>query len=164
MKSARVIITTRCNLCCEYCCNKLAQVQREFTMTTLEQLAALRYDNYVITGGEPLLEPEKLRWVLESLALLDAKLYLCTNGTITPSETDMDYYAGWLDGVNVGYHGNMLAVRNTVYWRRHIFNTRLDVEDEKLTDKIKLYAEQKMVEIHVWHRDDCETDEDKYII
>lgn len=55
-ETARVIVTYRCDRHCPGCCN--TQPQDVKTIHLIEELKD--YEEIVVTGGEPLLEPELL--------------------------------------------------------------------------------------------------------
>ncbi len=57
LKSARVIITFRCQRSCRDCCNTYGRIMKQ--AASISDLAALaNFDIVCITGGEPLLEPD----------------------------------------------------------------------------------------------------------
>lgn len=64
---ARVIVTLKCNRNCENCCNKEEVFEQHKILTNPDDL--LTYDTIMITGGEPMLIPEKviefLNWLID---------------------------------------------------------------------------------------------------
>lgn len=65
---ARVIVTLDCNKNCVGCVNKDEDFKSPKVLTRVDDL--LKYDEIIITGGEPLLIPEK---VYEFITLLNIK-------------------------------------------------------------------------------------------
>jgi hypothetical protein len=77
VRTARLIVTKRCERSCSYCCNEHPNVKE--TMRTLQDVRDLRgFDEVLVTGGEPSLVPSKTINILEILRkhVPDAKLYL----------------------------------------------------------------------------------------
>ena len=100
--NCRVVLTDRCNLTCEFCCMKEKEIYYSFKNQTALWIAQQRYDEIAITGGEPLLELEKL---VQFICLVkyfnpDAKVYLYTNGILLKSETAATLKIAGLDGIN----------------------------------------------------------------
>lgn len=75
MKKLRLMITDRCERSCEGCCNK------QFNYEDIPYVKSFEgYDEIMITGGEPMLEPALLRVVISMVRehAPKAKLYLYT--------------------------------------------------------------------------------------
>lgn len=75
-KSARVIVTYKCNRSCPGCCNSHGNEVRK--INDIQEL--LRYEEIILTGGEPMLLGEKLLGFIERLRGLDYEgdIYLYT--------------------------------------------------------------------------------------
>lgn len=56
---ARVIVTLECNRNCENCCNKENVFNQHEKLNDIKEL--LKYDEIIITGGEPMLIPRKVK-------------------------------------------------------------------------------------------------------
>jgi pyruvate formate-lyase activating enzyme-like uncharacterized protein len=66
MKIARLITTMACNRSCDYCCNKYdSLIGKAIDITTLDPI--LDSDVVCLTGGEPMLYPDKLERIIYSL-------------------------------------------------------------------------------------------------
>ena len=75
--------TAGCNLDCEWCDTTYAKTGKEMDRETIfEKIPPLVCGNVVITGGEPLLQNNKL---LDLLKILPHNIYVETNGTIYDS-------------------------------------------------------------------------------
>ena len=79
-------LTRRCNLCCPHCSRGDAQnltISEKIIDTMLSQ--TLSITDLVITGGEPLLEIDKLEYFVNSLKRHNVPIFricIITNGTI----------------------------------------------------------------------------------
>jgi len=78
MKKLRLLVTQLCNRSCAGCCNK------EWNLNGLPQVMITeeydKYDEVIITGGEPLLFPDKTVDLAKSIKILNPniKVYLYT--------------------------------------------------------------------------------------
>jgi organic radical activating enzyme len=65
-KTARVIITFACNRKCSYCCNNYTSIINN--ATHIQDLNALKdYPEICITGGEPMLNPQRTKDIISKL-------------------------------------------------------------------------------------------------
>ncbi len=75
-KIARLIITLDCNKKCSYCCNTPKMLA---SATRINNLSALKnYDGICITGGEPMLNPNRTANIIVELSSYNKPLYLYT--------------------------------------------------------------------------------------
>ena len=163
-KTSRILITTECNLKCSYCCNKLPEVQSTFKMTTIDMFLNMNYDVINISGGEPLLAPNKLNSLLQELHHKgNNRVYLYTNGVLTE---DLHLYARNLDGVNIGCHGNWdTALEGAIQWRKHIRSVRFHAQKGKMKDYHKRQLIKHGVKLNEWTMNECNNiNEDRYIV
>lgn len=74
--NARVIVTLKCNRNCENCCNKEEVFNEHEILTNINDL--LSYDEIIITGGEPMLIPEKIIEFIKNLKNINylGKIYM----------------------------------------------------------------------------------------
>ena len=102
MKVARLIITLDCNRKCHYCCNTPEMLA---SATHISDLSALKdYDEICITGGEPMLYPEKVISISNTLKRYNNnKIYLYTAFT-NGSELPRVIRRGTIDGINFTLH------------------------------------------------------------
>jgi len=107
-------VTRRCNMSCDHCLRGDTQscdMSRKTITTALEQLKGATISNLGFTGGEPLLRPDLIRFILDELIRLDISVdqfTLITNGTICSKEiltllTDLYAYAENLDEIGPFY-------------------------------------------------------------
>lgn len=166
MKISRIIITTECILHCEYCCNKLPEIQNSFKMITLEQFVNMDYDVVNITGGEPMLSPRKVNYLVNKLSLKHKKplIYLYTTGLVW--DDNINYWIKNLDGVNIGCHDNFrFAYEGAKEWKRYVKNIRFHIEENKITKIQKELLEKNGLDLVEWKMNECNnTKEDRWII
>lgn len=56
----RIVVDWRCNLSCDYCCNEKERFRRQFKTVSIREIDWSRYRTVCISGGEPLLFPQKI--------------------------------------------------------------------------------------------------------
>jgi pyruvate-formate lyase-activating enzyme len=162
-KIARVIITTECNLACSYCCNKLPEIQESFKMTTFDEFIKMDFDIFNISGGEPMLNINKLLRLLTELNKKECKIYLYTNGLITDRINEI---APLIDGVNIGAHSNQhFAALGAEQWKKYIRNVRYHVQENKLENDVRERLNENNISIKEWKLNECNnTKEERFII
>jgi len=165
-KIARCILTTQCNLKCDYCCNRIPSIQQSFKFTTMDQFIEIskNYTDINISGGEPMLAPEKLRDLVEHIHhKSDARIWLYTNGTICPNIGrigDLPF-----DGVNIGIHDNFGVIKKNVESWNGCANIKVHVQRGHLTSEIDNFCMYHDIPIKLWELDNCNnTQEDRFII
>jgi len=95
------MITTKCNRNCSYCCNNKPGVLD--SAIQVNELGFVKdYDAICLTGGEPMLYPDRLRYVIETIRSVNpkAKIFLYT-ALITKRMWEM---VDILDGINYTLH------------------------------------------------------------
>lgn len=105
MRTLRLIVTRKCNRSCEGCCNK----QNAFVESNVPKYLYLEtdvtdYETIILTGGEPLLEFEKLKGVIDSIRRLnpDAKIIVYTANVQMKDEIIELLYL--VDGITITIH------------------------------------------------------------
>jgi len=79
MKIARVLITQKCNRNCDCCCNKYKSIMdKAISLYSIEQLDQFDFDRILITGGEPLLDPDRTRDAICHFRSRGKKVFLYT--------------------------------------------------------------------------------------
>lgn len=123
-KTARVIVTYRCDRNCPGCCNSKPHDVR----LIVSHKGLMEYDEIVITGGEPLLEPVALMQFIKKLKRQNrfAKIFLYT------ARTDADKHKkiiGLLDGMTVTLHAECTDddIRNLKYMSDNLDGEPLDL-------------------------------------
>lgn len=75
--SARIMISPLCNKSCSYCCNHHAGVMEKFK--EIDNIVELsRYEHWCITGGEPMLFPNTVRWLINRGLVNGSSIFLYT--------------------------------------------------------------------------------------
>lgn len=101
MKSARLIVTYKCNHDCSGCCNKQLNKSEIPEINSIEELKD--YDEILITGGEPFLFPEKLKELIKEIKKNgNQKIIIYT----TPEYTieDFNEISKLVDGITITIH------------------------------------------------------------
>lgn len=101
LKTARVLITTKCNKSCSYCCNE--QEGALDSMEVVYNLDFMRdFEAIAITGGEPMLYPERVKQVCEKVKIINpnAKIYLYS-AQFTPKMWEI---VTLVDGIHYSLH------------------------------------------------------------
>lgn len=125
-KSLRVLITNKCNLSCSFC-NQKEQMSsypkpiKNLEDVLLRHLDENNYDEFCISGGEPLLDISTLEKVLGVLIPLNKRITINTNATrLTPtlaynlSKFDNIHLQISIDGVTGKYRGLNTLVDKSV--------------------------------------------------
>ena len=159
----RVLVSWKCNFKCSYCCNDtLPAIRSAITPATFDALDFDRYKVVCISGGEPLLFPERVKEVCDKARGKFIVLY--TNGTkMTPGVAAR--LSEWgVNAINVGMHYPktfdllIARVRNSVGWLP--MSVRFHVEDTH----VDLAEKHRGVQFRFWHRDDCERENEDRVV
>lgn len=151
MNTAKIVISWQCNLDCSYCCNKQQAIRDSFKPITLEEIKQSNYDDYEITGGEPLTNGNSLalRRVLQAIPR-GKNIYLYTNGLNLNRPTACSLAYLRVTGVNVGYHQVDLDWDILRVIDETILPIRLWVKKGEVMDRMKGF------DIHEWKLGDCD--------
>jgi MoaA/NifB/PqqE/SkfB family radical SAM enzyme len=102
MKKLRLLFTTVCNRSCEGCCNK------DWQLDKLPTVQHFNYEEILITGGEPLLDPSRLKGLIQAIRVVsNANIYIYT----ALVSHDIYEILGYVDGVTITLH-NQSDVNN----------------------------------------------------
>ena len=114
LRAMQAVITTECNLRCEYCsffANAPAAIKRRMSGRELENICQVfnkqigQEGLLLITGGEPELYREAVDFLLENI---EGKVIIFTNGTLI-DECRLEYYQRFGAGVLFSLDGDLLA-------------------------------------------------------
>lgn len=99
----RVLVSWECNLKCPYCCNEQERFRKDITPTAFEDIDWNGYQNFCVTGGEPLLHMDLVEKVC---AMIPAgkTVILYSNGLLFTSEKAAQLKAAGIEYVNIGLH------------------------------------------------------------
>lgn len=168
--NCRVVLTDRCNLDCDFCCMKDKEMYDSFELLEAVWIAAMEYDEIAITGGEPLIELEKL---VQFVCLIkyfnkDAKIYLYTNGILLRNETAAMLKVAGLTGINWSPKEKPSAydMMRMSFIHACVTPIRILVQDILVDDNILNYALHNGMQIKQWTLGDCDDmePEDRYRI
>lgn len=171
MKQARIILTEKCNLDCEYCLMKKPELCGPMVRAHLQEIIDQKYDVYCLTGGEIFCDKPMLMTVLGRLLYENKyghpnRVYLYTNGTLIQIE-DLKPLSMGVNGLNWGLHGpltqpviNRMVVVNKYVPVRILRLSTYD--DEKQLHRL---CQATGMTYRIIEKDHCETvPEDRYIL
>lgn len=122
MKTARIMVTTKCDRGCSYCCNTPENPAMQ-SCTTVKRLGDIpdTYDAYVITGGEPFRDnchtAKHSRDVIQRLNAWRAKpVYLYT------SVYNMSIPFHALSGITYTLHHPFTDADRNSFWAMELYN------------------------------------------
>ena len=158
----RVLVDWKCNLKCSYCCNEQERFRKDIKPVRLDDIDFAKYKTVCISGGEPLLFPDRIYAVCQRVPR-EALIVLYTNGLLlTPS------MAGRLWGfriytINVGLHIPSTfdaIIRKAVGSCHSQTDLRFHAQDchSYLAD---LYPDQKF---RFWKMDDCDRENEERVV
>lgn len=104
-KSLRLIVTEKCGRNCEGCCNKDFDLKRYPRISYLDACDN-EYDQILITGGEPMLFPEKVRNLLYGIGFNKRNICLYTATSCSPDKLGMVLFGTPLTGLTFTIHDN----------------------------------------------------------
>lgn len=109
MNDLKIIVGLKCNLNCEYCCNRIKVIRDSFVPVKLDYIRNSNYETYQVTGGEPLM-PENLgKTIITLSAIPNGKpVYLYTNGVYLTILNALAMRVFGVTGINIGVHGQPL--------------------------------------------------------
>jgi organic radical activating enzyme len=171
-KECRILITTECNLSCEYCCNKIESEQEKIKMSTLPQILEKNYDVIKITGGEPLLSLGKLWRTIHDIKKLKKipEIYIYTNMSNERIYSNAEYIIKnkLADGFSISSHdsSNTLFIKTIINKFKSMTKLRISFQDV-LKDKVNNHSIKKYLKdipVTYWTLNDCDKKEDRYII
>jgi hypothetical protein len=159
----RVLVSWKCNFKCTYCCNDtLPEIRAGIQEMRLNDLDFTRYFVICISGGEPLLFPERVKAVCDRARGKFIVLY--TNGTkMTPGIAAR--LSEWgVNAINVGLHYPktfdllIARVKHSVGWLP--MSVRFHVEDTHVI----LTEKYRGAQFRFWRRDDCERENEDRVV
>lgn len=137
-KTARVIVTYKCDRNCRGCCNGKPHDIRE-----IESPKALRkYEEIVITGGEPFLDPKALKFFIKDLRRQNRKVKIFLYTAYLHAD-EYKRILGLLDGMTVTLHAECTDddIRNLKYMSNGLDGEELDLRlfiDTRVYEKYDL--------------------------
>ena len=162
----RALVDWKCNLSCSYCCNEIERCRSQIKPVAFADVDWQRYPTVCISGGEPLLFPDRVRRVCKVAPNAFKVLY--TNG-IFLNENFMHELDRWgVRAINVGLHEprsfNRLIERIKPLVLQSPINVRFHVRDiyRPMMEKWETCGG---VVLRYWHMNDCDRDnEDRIVI
>ncbi|MCK5609203.1 4Fe-4S cluster-binding domain-containing protein [Candidatus Pacearchaeota archaeon] len=127
-KKLRLVLWEECNRSCEGCCNK------DVDFTKMETVRSVtNYDLIMLTGGEPMLYPEKVMSICESIRRMTATPIIMYTAKVDDMESCVDVLP-WLDGITVTLHEQgdvplFMKFANRFHGRLQHMKLRLNIFD-----------------------------------
>lgn len=140
------------------------EVQATFKqINNLFDIPLKHYDAIAVTGGEPLLNIPKLQEVLFSLAAYNKPVYLYTNGVLL-NENTVDKISGMVDGINIGWHGNILTYETLAKVHKKV-PLRILIWEKEVTPEFLQFVQDNNIPFRAWVMDECDNpNEDRFIL
>lgn len=167
---ARIILTTKCNLNCSYCCNEYPEIQEQFKVVKdLDDIDFGRYTSVALTGGEPLmLELDELVNIVNRVRAKigpENKIYLYTNMTLWNSKHS-DALEHIIDGVSLGLHEvDYKLLWNVALIASILIPIKIRVWEKLADKKLRKFCNEHWLPLVEWKMDECDVEnEDRYII
>ena len=161
----RALVDWKCNLSCSYCCNEIARFREQIKSVAFTDIDWQKYPTVCISGGEPLLFPDRIARVCR--AAPNAFKILYTNGTLL-NQGAIQHLRFWqVNAINVGLHEpksfNILIERI----RKLAIESPIDVRFH-MRDIYRPMAEKWIplgVQFRYWKMNDCDrANEDRVVI
>lgn len=160
----RALVDWKCNLRCSYCCNEQQRFRSQIKAVRYADVEWGEYPTLCISGGEPLIFPERVR--MAAMAAPNAFKILYTNGTLWTRDTGKMLDAIGIQAVNVGLHfpstfdGIIAKVRECttglkIEVRFHVWENYRDAVLETHGETVKF---------KFWKMDDCDRENEKRIV
>jgi 7-carboxy-7-deazaguanine synthase len=160
-----------CNLSCRYCDTPLDRFREYESLELVEEIGLYGNDFHSIsfTGGEPLLQKDFLKEVLEQTSNLGYKNYLETNGTLSGELEDVIDYVDFLSidlklptstgmGFLWGLHRKFLKIasRKENFIKAVVCSTTIEDDLRYATDLIKEVSPHSILVLQPNSSDDNE--------
>jgi molybdenum cofactor biosynthesis enzyme MoaA len=158
----RVLVDWKCNLRCAYCCNEQERFRKEIRAARLDDIDFSKYKTVCITGGEPLLFPDRIYAICQRVPR-EALIVLYTNGIMLDRKMALRLHGFRVGAINVGLH-----IEST-------FGTLID----RVTDAVVQMADVRFhaqdcygwlsamypsAKFRFWKMDDCERENEDRVI
>jgi organic radical activating enzyme len=139
MKTARLIITFDCPRDCSYCCNKYTTILNgAIEISNLDHLN--KFEAICITGGEPLLNPERTLGIVKKLRENNpsAIIYMYTAYYHLNAIRYVDEILDYIDGIHYTLHekSTLGDIKNFELFQTAIFR--------KINKSFRLYIHNKI--------------------
>lgn len=162
----RVVITTKCNMGCEYCCMKQEKVLETFQKIRPSEIPIIlnNYSILAITGGEPMLNAHDIFNLAAEAKRRDMQVFLYSNGTLL-SEIFLVSVASLIDGITIGMHNYHISYSEILTINRMI-PVRLLVWEKEINTEFIDFCLQYNIPYRAWRLDDCDNTEyeDRFIL
>ena len=158
----RVLVDWKCNLSCSYCCNEQERFRKDILPVRLAEIDFTQYKVVCISGGEPLLFPDRIYAICQRLQHPQLAV-LYTNGILLDRKMALRLHGFGVKAINVGLH-----IEST-------FGTLID----RVTDAVVQMADVRFhaqdcygwlsamypyAKFRFWKMDDCDRDNEDRVV
>lgn len=163
--TARILVDWLCNLKCSYCCNEQDRFRKDIKPIALDGIDFTKYENFCVSGGEPLMHMEKVKSVCGRIPK-GKLIILYTNGILLNATNAALCESIGIVGMNIGLHypktfDNLIksvteATKDTgLMIRFHL----QDIYEKEFTTKYP------NVTFRFWKMDDCDRgNEERFVL
>ncbi len=157
----RVLVDWKCNLSCSYCCNDQERFRKDIRPAKLDDIDFATYKTVCISGGEPLLFPDRIYAVCQRVPRT-ALIVLYTNGIFLTREMAARLWGFRIGAINVGLHieSTFDPIIRKVTEAAPNMNVRFHAQDchKYLAD---LYPNASF---RFWKMDDCDRENEERVV
>jgi len=161
----RILVDWKCNLKCPYCCNEQERFRKDILPVKLEDIDFFKYENFCISGGEPLLRLDLIGEITKKIPW-GCKTILYTNGILLTRKRAhlLDLWA--VNAINIGLHYpksfHKIIRRVTdemgdipIPVRFHVWEGYRSMDLER---------QHPRVELKYWKMDDCDRENEDRVV
>lgn len=151
MRTARVIITFDCKRNCSYCSNKFTSIiDTAITIKSIDEMFKQKFDEVVITGGEPMLNPERTMAIISRIKKINdrIKVFMYTANYNSYIQTILKS----IDGITYSIHEN-----SSEEDAKDLLKMQAEIIGHKNSKSLRLYVNQSyprkdLIIPSLWHR------------
>lgn len=160
----RMLLWWDCNLRCTYCCNEIERFRSQFKEVTFDDIDFHKYSNVCVSGGEPLLYPDRLENVLKRLPS-GKIIILYTNGIFLDKKNAQMLNKHEVRYANIGLHYPRSFDRIIQDCLKAVKGTNISLRFHGQN----IYAEGLTacypdVQFRFWEMDDCDRDNEERVV
>ena len=164
----RLILSTKCNLACTYCCNEIDSIKSEFINKSYDNIDFTSYSNVCLTGGEPFIDKTSLYSILMRLPN-HLNLFIYTNGLLIEKD-DIKFLEHLnkigrikLGCMNIGLY--YLSQLDRIINIEKKLPTRFMIQDKKLALFLEKYpARLNQDNTKPWYLNDCMMQNEDWVL
>ena len=164
--TARILVDWTCNLKCPYCCNEQERFRSPIKPVTLDEIDFNRYQNFCISGGEPLMFMSTVAAVCERIPR-EKFIVLYTNGILMDVNKAVHLEDWGVAAINVGLHYPATFEKIIRTCQESVRYTHMSMRYHVWEKYKELKLEEKFpnIRFRYWTLDDCDREnEERFIL